>query len=65
MTIVGGAGMEKIFDLREASHWIRISESTLRRIIKSGDLQTVRLGSRLLIRESALISLLDKRREAR
>ncbi len=57
--------MEKIFDLREASQAVKVSESTLRRIIKAGDLETVRLGSRLLIRESALMTLIGKKREQR
>ncbi len=53
--------MEKIFNVHEASQAVRISESTLRRIIKDGDLETVRLGSRLLIRESALLTLITKK----
>jgi len=54
--------MDKIYTVPQAMKILKISDSTLRRIIKLGDLETIRIGSRLLIKETALVKLIERKR---
>lgn len=50
--------MERYFTLEEAAKLLRISRSTMYRLLKSGKLRTVRLGERRrLVPESAVEEL--------
>ncbi len=58
--------MQKLFSVKEALQVLKISEPTLRRIILSGDLQTVRIGTgnlrpRVLITETALEDFINRK----
>ena len=48
--------MSKLFDRKEAAKYLRISVETLDRHRKSGKLRFLKIGDRILLRESDLIA---------
>ncbi len=52
------------FTVAEAAHYVRLSQSTIHRMIKSGRIRPARIGSRTLIRRSDVDALLDPSSQA-
>lgn len=55
--------MEKIYTVLEAREYLKISDATIRRYIKSGKLKSQKLGREYRITESALIEFLNEQAE--
>lgn len=49
----------KALSIAAAAEAISVSPTTIRRLIRSGELRSIRLGDRVLIRPDALDALLD------
>ncbi len=52
--------MEKLFTPREAAEHLKVHVETLRRYIREGQLQAVKVGGRLRIQESDLIKFVKR-----
>lgn len=52
--------MDKLYTLTEAKEYLKISDSTIRRLIKNGELEASRLGRQFRIKESVLITFTNK-----
>lgn len=50
-----------VYSLSEAATALRLSENTLRKMIKSGELRAARIRDRVLIPRQNLLELLDAR----
>lgn len=53
-----------LLSVKEVATRLRLSEVTIRRLIKSGDLEAVRVGVRVLVAPEAVIEYKDKLRAA-
>lgn len=62
-TIMSYHNGEVLFDVRGAAQYIGIGDSTMRKLIKSGEIEAIRVGSlKLKIRKSTLDNYLDRKR---
>ena len=52
---------ETYYSIKEASKLLSVSETTIRRLIKSGNLKATRLGKKILIPSSEIMSLKNKK----
>ena len=52
--------MEKLFTPREAAEYLKVHVETLRRYVREGQLQAVKVGGRLRIQESDLIKFVKR-----
>ncbi len=46
--------------IKEAAEFIRASDNTVRRLIDSGRLESVKIGGLRLVRQSSLVALMEK-----
>ncbi|HEY2476366.1 MAG TPA: helix-turn-helix domain-containing protein [Candidatus Cybelea sp.] len=58
MITKGGDAKRLVFDVNETAEALRISRSTVKRLIVEGKLRTVRVGRRILVPAAALEKLI-------
>jgi len=51
--------LEPLYLIPEAAQYLRISRTTAYRLIKSGNLGTIRIGNKVRVKESQLKRLID------
>ncbi len=52
--------MDRLYTLAEAKDYLKISDSTIRRLIRGGELEASKLGRQFRIKESALLTFTNK-----
>ena len=52
--------MEKLIGVKEAAEQLMVSITTIRRLVKAGDLRCVRVGNALRFNEKCLADFIDK-----
>jgi excisionase family DNA binding protein len=62
MTDVGDEALD-LLDIGEVATRLRVSKSTVRRLIASGDLESVKIGVRVLVAPEAIIEYKQRLRE--
>jgi len=55
--------MEKIYTVMEAREYLKVSDSTIRRLIRAGQIKVQRLGREYRITESAIKDFLDSQNQ--
>jgi len=53
----------KLLDIPESARALRIGDSTMRRMIRLGEIPVVRIGGRILVSEEDLVELVKKNRK--
>lgn len=51
---------DTLLTLREAAQKLRVSRNTARKLIEQGELQAIRIGDRIKVRQSAIDQFLNK-----
>jgi excisionase family DNA binding protein len=55
--------IDEIYKLQEVAKWMRCSRATIYRLLKNGELSSIKFGGSRLIAKSQLIDFLEKQKQ--